>query len=159
MPWREPEWTVSFLMEILKWCKTACQPCNVSFYHVFFVALKITSLFKSFIFSFLWSLYSTCCPSSNFCFSIGLRVLSLLENATVLFGWWRQDWLCVRSQVCGRVEKVRQWFLSSLLDHSQLNSWYSFCMLQAVCFHSVLFFSLKKESTPVIERICKSISR
>lgn len=102
---------------------------------------------RALFFSFLCSLYSTCCPSSNFCFPVGLRVLSLLENATVLFGWRRQDRLCVRSQVRGRVEKVRQWFLSLLLHHSQLNSWCCLCLLQAVCFHSVLFFSLKKEIT------------
>lgn len=131
-------------MEILKWCNAACQPRNLSFCHSLFVALKIT-LFKSVIFSFLCFLSSTCCSRSNFYFPIGLRVLLLLENATVLSGWRRQDRLCVRSQVCGCVEKVRQRFLS-LLDHSQLNSWCCLGMLQAVCFHNVLVFSSKKET-------------
>lgn len=139
MPWREPEWAVSFLMEILKWCNSGCQPRNVSFCHLFFVALKITSIFSSVIFSFLCSPYSTCCSSSNFWFPVGLWMLSVLENATLLFGWRRQDRLCVRSQVRGRVEKVRQWLVSLLLDVSQLNSSF-LCMLQTasvVCSFSV----------------------
>lgn len=135
MPWRGA-WVNSKFMEILKWCNPAWQPCNVSFCHSFFVALKITSLFKSFIFSLLCSLCSTCCPSSNICLPVGLRVLSLLENATVLSGWRRQDRLCVRSQVRGHVEKVRQWFLSLLLDHAQRYSWYGLCMQRSTCIAS-----------------------
>lgn len=51
-----------------------------------------------------------------FCVSLGLWVPSLLEGSIVLCCWRRQEGICVRAQVCGNVEKVRQCsFLSESL--------------------------------------------
>lgn len=121
MAWGKPEWRekwqLGFLREVLKWCNPACKASSVvSLWFLFLSVLKIPFLSRACVFSSLSPVPTPRCHISPSLSPQGLWVPAVLENAIVLLSWRRQDRLRVRSQVCGDVEKVRQWLPSFSVD-------------------------------------------
>lgn len=138
MAWGKPEWRekwqLGFLREVLKWCNTACQPSSVvSFCYLFFYALKITFVcrsFKSLLFSPSRLFVSTPHTAPSLLLLCLLRPVSALFTGKCHCSAWLEatgpaSCPFTSSSRCGESKTMAPLILTGPLVYSQLNGSYN----------------------------------